>query len=345
MFKFSFNQFAYPEKKLTIDEMLAKFIDEGIKEKEEAQQQKFLDNLRQLHINIPFIEALVQMPKYAKYLKNLLTNKSKLEEACTVMMNERCSAVLLNKLPSKEKDPRSFTIPWQISDLHIDNALADLRASISLMPYSMYERLGLGEPKPTKIILELVDMSIQYPRGLVKNVLIKVDKFVLPVDFVILDMPEDSTIPITLGRPFQATAHAMIDDDECYSIDDLDETINEETQLLLENEQVASFLLNNLEKTISQEDQESYNSIVLEKRKGVIAWKMHLNPKVQEVVKNEIVKLLDSGLIYPISDSSWVSPIYVVPKKGGMTVVLNDNNELIPSRVVTGWEFALTIVN
>ncbi|GJV85711.1 hypothetical protein Tco_1525609 [Tanacetum coccineum] len=78
------------------------------KEKEEAQQRKFLENLKQLHINIPFIEALVQMPKYAKYLKNLLMNKSRLEEACTITMNERCSAILLNKLPSKEKDPGSF---------------------------------------------------------------------------------------------------------------------------------------------------------------------------------------------------------------------------------------------
>ncbi|GJT60684.1 reverse transcriptase domain-containing protein [Tanacetum coccineum] len=168
------------------------------KEKEEAQQRKFLENLKQLHINIPFIEALVQMPKYAKYLKNLLTNKSGLEEACTVTMNERCSVILLNKLLSKEKDLGSFTIPFQVSNLHIDNALADLRASISLIPDTMYEKLGLGEPKPTRMSLELADRSIKYPRGVVENVLIKVDKFVLPVYFVILDMPEDSRILIIL---------------------------------------------------------------------------------------------------------------------------------------------------
>ncbi|GKG03240.1 reverse transcriptase domain-containing protein, partial [Tanacetum coccineum] len=83
------------------------------------------------------------MPKYAKFLKGLLTNKARLEEACTITMNERCSAVLLNKLPSKEKDPGSFTIPYDIGQLHIDNALVDLGASISLMPYTMYEKLGL----------------------------------------------------------------------------------------------------------------------------------------------------------------------------------------------------------
>ncbi|GKD55465.1 hypothetical protein Tco_1288852, partial [Tanacetum coccineum] len=88
------------------------------KEKEEALQRNFLENLKQLDINIPFIEALLQIPKYAKYLKSLLTNKSRLEEACTETMNERCSAVLLNELPSKEKDPRNFTIPCQVLEKH-----------------------------------------------------------------------------------------------------------------------------------------------------------------------------------------------------------------------------------
>ncbi|GJU57781.1 DNA-directed DNA polymerase [Tanacetum coccineum] len=225
------------------------------KEKEEAQQKKVLENLKQLHINLPFIEALAQMPRYAKFLKGLLTNKARLEEACTITMNERCSAILLNKIRSKEKDLRSFTIPCDIGQLHINNALADLGASISLMPYTMYEKLGLGEPKATKMSLEVADRSIQYPRGIIENVLIKVNKFILPIDFVILDMPEDSRVPIILGRPFLATARAMIDVfnkkitlsvgddevifdvdqsikrpptkyDECYGIDDLDDSIN-----------------------------------------------------------------------------------------------------------------------
>ncbi|GKF15239.1 reverse transcriptase domain-containing protein [Tanacetum coccineum] len=79
------------------------------------------------------------------------------------------------------------------------------------MPYKMYKKLGLGEPKATRISLELADRSIQHPRGIIKDALIKVDKFVLPIDFVILDMPEDSRVPIILGRPFWATARAMID--------------------------------------------------------------------------------------------------------------------------------------
>ncbi|GJR48819.1 DNA-directed DNA polymerase [Tanacetum coccineum] len=229
--------------------------------------------------------ALAQMPKYAKFLKSLLTNKARLKEACKVTMNERCSAVLLNMLLSKEKDPRSFTMPCDIGQLHIDNALADLGASISLMPYTMYEKLGLGEPTTTRMSLELADRSIQYPRGIIENVIIKVDKFILPIDFVILDMPKDSRVPIILERPFLATSRAMIDvfnkkitlrvgvdevifdvdqyikrpttkDDECYGIDDLNDTINEEAQELLVNEEPDSFLLRGLEKSIDQPDLE-----------------------------------------------------------------------------------------
>ncbi|GJT64384.1 DNA-directed DNA polymerase [Tanacetum coccineum] len=220
-----------------------------------------------------------QLRKEKDEAQQLLTNKARLEEACKITMNERCSAVLLNKLPSKEKDPGSFTIPCDIGQLHIGNALADLRASISLMPYTMYEKLGLGEPKATRMSLELADRSIQYPRGINENVLIKVDKFVLPIDFVILDMPEDSRVPIILGRPFLATARAMIDvfnkkitlrvgddevifdvnqsikrpttkDDECYGIDNLEDTINEKAQELLANKEPDSFLSRGLEKTI-----------------------------------------------------------------------------------------------
>ncbi|GJR78049.1 reverse transcriptase domain-containing protein [Tanacetum coccineum] len=202
-----------------------------------------------------------------------------LEEACTVTINERCSAVFLNKLLSNEKDPGSFTIPCDIGHLHINNALADLGATISLMPYTMYEKLGLGEPKPTRMGLDIADRSIKYLQGIVENVLIKINKFILPIDFVILDMREDSKIPIILGRPFLATAQAMIDvfnkkvtlrvgneevifnidqstkrppteDDECYGIDFLDTTIHSKTQELLEDDQLDSFLVNNLEESI-----------------------------------------------------------------------------------------------
>ncbi|GKB92033.1 DNA-directed DNA polymerase [Tanacetum coccineum] len=141
-------------------------------------------------------------------------------------MNKRCSAVLLNKLPSKEKDPGSFTIPCDIGHLHINNALADLGASISLMPYTMYEKLGLGEPKPTRMSLELADRSIQYPRGIAENI--------------------------------QSTRRPPTDDDECYGIDFLDTTIHSKTQELLEDDQLDSFLVNNLEESIDLSNSKNY---------------------------------------------------------------------------------------
>ena len=180
-------------------------------EKEDVSHHKFLSMLRQLHINIPFVEALSTMPKYAKFLKDMLTNKTKLEEFSHVVMNERCSSVIEPKIPQKVQDPGNFTVPCVIGGISIGNSLADLGASINLMPYTVFKKLGLGELQPTRMSLLLADRTVKYPRGLVENMLVRVDKFIFPVDFVILDMDEEDQVPIILGRPFLATAHAMID--------------------------------------------------------------------------------------------------------------------------------------
>ncbi|GKB65985.1 ribonuclease H-like domain-containing protein [Tanacetum coccineum] len=152
------------------------------KEKEKEQFQKFFKNLQRLSINIPFIEAL-----------------------------DKCLIVVLNEIPLKEKDPKSITIPCVIRQGGINKALADLGASIGLMPYSMFLRLNIGELKPMHMCIELADKSTQIPRGIAENVIVKIDRFIFLVDFVVLDMKEDNKIPIILGRPFLATAHAMID--------------------------------------------------------------------------------------------------------------------------------------
>ncbi|GJR53819.1 DNA-directed DNA polymerase, partial [Tanacetum coccineum] len=336
------------------------------KEKEEAQQKKYLENLKQLYINMPFIEALAQMPKYAKFLKGLLKNKAKLEEACTITMNERCSAVLLNKLPSKEKDPGSFTIPCDISQLYINNALADLGASNSLMPYTMYEKLGLGEPKATRMSLELTDRSIQYPREIIENVLIKVDKFVLLIDFVILDMLKDLRVPIILGRPFLATARAMIDvcnkkitlrvgddevifdvdqsikrppteDDECYRVDDLDDMINaEETTkpVEVEREHLYSASANEIdEKKPELKDLPHHleNAYLHGDKSFPIIISSELSEKENFFTFTSIGETKRNDCLENVGHQE-NHPIHVMLKKGGMTIVLNDNNELIPSR-------------
>ncbi|XP_076882948.1 uncharacterized protein LOC143531563 [Bidens hawaiensis] len=108
-------------------------------------------------------------------------------------------------------DPSGFTIPCMIGSLSVSNALADLGARINLMPYSVFAKLDLGEPKSTGMSIQLVDRSVKYPRGIVENMLVKIDKFVFPVGFVILDMDVYKNVPLILGRPFLATARALID--------------------------------------------------------------------------------------------------------------------------------------
>ncbi|KAI3819513.1 hypothetical protein L1987_13353 [Smallanthus sonchifolius] len=131
------------------------------KQKMEEQYGKFLGLCKQLHINLPFVEALAQMPKYARFLKDILTNKRKLEELSQVTLNEECSAVIQNKLPEKRRDPRSFTIPCLIGSLSVSNALADLGASINLMSYAVFAKLELGEPTPTRMSIQLADRSVK----------------------------------------------------------------------------------------------------------------------------------------------------------------------------------------
>lgn len=425
---------------------------------------------KKLHINIPFADALAQMPSYAKFMKDILSNKRKLEDHETVMLTEECSAILQNKLPPKSKDPGSFTISCAIGDLSFGKALCDLGASINLMPLSIFQKLGIGEPKATTVSLQLADRSIKYPRGVVEDVLVKVDKFIFPADFIILDMEEDNDIPILLGRPFLATGRALIDvqegklilrvqdeqvtfnilksikyssePDDCFRVDLIDHIVAESlygrSEDSLERCLVRSSYTNDgdlnvegmedyleatpfhshnwkppvedLEKTTSTPPpshrkaptlelktlpphlryaylgesstlpviiSDSLTKLEVEKllrvlrgHKQAIGWTiadirgispsfcMHkilmendfkpsvehqrrLNPNMKEVVRAEVVKLLDAGIIYPISDSPWVSPVQVVPKKGGITVVENENNELIPTRPVTGWRVCI----
>src|SRR5262249_53584443 len=160
---------------------------------------------------IPFVDALLQMPNYIKYLKDTLSNKKKLEDLTTVTLSEECSAILQHKLPRKLKDLGSFTIPCIMGNLTIDHALADLGAGINLMPYSMFKRLRLKEPKLTRMSIQLADRSIRHPRDIIENVLVKVAKFIFPTDFVIIDMDENFEVPLILGRPFLATGRALID--------------------------------------------------------------------------------------------------------------------------------------
>ncbi|XP_057994354.1 uncharacterized protein LOC131174615 [Hevea brasiliensis] len=180
------------------------------KAKLDKQFRKFLEVLKKLYFNIPFTDVISQMPSYAMFLKEILSNKRSLEDYETVALTEECSAILQNKLPPKLKDPGSFSIPCHIGEISIERALCDLGASVSLMPLSICEKLKVEDLKPITISLQLADRSIKYPIGILENVPLKVEKFFIPIDFIVLEM-EDVRMPIILGRPFLATVGANID--------------------------------------------------------------------------------------------------------------------------------------
>ncbi|XP_061353429.1 uncharacterized protein LOC133298186 [Gastrolobium bilobum] len=179
------------------------------KQQEDKHFVKFLDILKQLHINIPLVDALEQMPRYVKFMKDVLSKKRGITEYETVKMTQE-SCQYLGRLPPKLQDPGSFTIPCIIGDTYQGKALCDLGASINLMPLSVFKQLSTGPVKPTTVTLQMADRSIVKPERKIKDLLVKVDKFILPVDFIILDYEADVDVPIILGRPFLATGGAVI---------------------------------------------------------------------------------------------------------------------------------------
>ena len=182
--------------------------------KKATQQAGILEVLRQVKVNIPLLDLIKQVPAYAKFLKDLCTIKKGLGIEKKAFLTEQVSAIIQSKYLVKYKDPGSPTISVNIGGNCIDKALLDLGASVNLMPYSVYKQLGLGELKPTNITLSLADRSVKIPKGIVEDVLVKIDKFYYPVDFVVLDTEPSSNepnhVPIILGRPFLATANAII---------------------------------------------------------------------------------------------------------------------------------------
>ncbi|GJU26182.1 reverse transcriptase domain-containing protein [Tanacetum coccineum] len=179
-------------------------------EKDEVQIHKFWHMFKQLHINISLADALILIPKYQKMLKSLLSNKEKLIELANTPLNENCSAVILKKLPEKLGDPGKFLISCGFSELKC-KALADLGASINLMPLSVWKKLGLPELISTQMTLELANREICTPVGIARDVFVPVGKFTFPADFVIVDYESDPRVPLILGRPFLRTARALID--------------------------------------------------------------------------------------------------------------------------------------
>nr|GEU36496.1 reverse transcriptase domain-containing protein [Tanacetum cinerariifolium] len=155
-------------------------------------------------------EYTIKVPPPPKIHKALLSNKEKLQELANTPLNENCSTVILKKLPEKLKDPGKFLIPYGFSELKY-KALADLGASINLMPLSIWKKLGLPELISTRMTLELANRAICTPAGIARDVFVSFGKFTFPADFVIVDHESDPRVPLILGRPFLWTARALID--------------------------------------------------------------------------------------------------------------------------------------
>ncbi|GJV07203.1 reverse transcriptase domain-containing protein [Tanacetum coccineum] len=419
-------------------------------EKASYQKENIFQMFQDLRFDISFADALFLMPRFAPTIRDLLMNKVKLLELAKILLNENCSAMLLKKLPEKLGDPGKFLIPCEFPGMEICYALANLGASINLMPLSIWKKLSLPELSPTRMTLELADRSITYPKGLAEDVYVKVGKFHFPADFVVVDFEADPRVPLILGRSFLKTGRTLIDvyegeitlrvdneavtfnldqtmkysstnDESVNRIDIIDEiyekyvpellgfpsddfssgnptstsepftsefTLEEidaylyDKSISLESDHddcdpeediyVLEQLLNDdpfqlppmdlkqsevteakssieeppelelkdlpshLEYAYLEENEKLPVIIAKDDCKPSVQSQRRVNPKIHEVIKKEVIKLLDAGMIYPISDSPWVSPIHCVPKKGGMTVIANEENELIPTRLVTG---------
>nr|GEV93962.1 reverse transcriptase domain-containing protein [Tanacetum cinerariifolium] len=245
----------------------------------EAQYGKFLDMIRAVRINVPFVDVLAEMPNYSKFIKELVNKKHKIKQILVAFLSDESSAILQNKVSPKLEDPKSFLIPCNFNKAFSCNALADLGASINLISYSLYAKLSLETLKPTKMSIRLADRSFQYPIGIAQNMLVEVGKFTFPAKFVILEMEEDSKVTLILGRPFFHIADAVIrvkqkqlnlgvgtkrmifhidyamkysylNDDTCFSIDVIDEILEEDFDALLDE---GSEILHSIEGTILKE--------------------------------------------------------------------------------------------
>nr|GEV03646.1 hypothetical protein [Tanacetum cinerariifolium] len=199
-----------------------------------------MESLKKIKINRPLLKEIKKTENYAKYMKDLVKKPRTVEDE-EIRMNRRCSALLQNHLPLKEQDLGSFVIPYSIGKLDFNNALADLGPSISVMPLSMYKHLGIGKLEPINMVIEMADNTKCTPTRIVENLLIKIEKFIFLVDFVILDMVKDLRMPIILGRPLLSTAHAKVDifrNDTCPEDDDFKKI---DYDLLLYNSESCEF--------------------------------------------------------------------------------------------------------
>nr|GEW64945.1 hypothetical protein [Tanacetum cinerariifolium] len=308
-------------------------------------------------------------------------------------LNEHFSAVLLKKLPEKLGDPGKFLIPCDFLRMAECLALADLDASINLMPWSVWKRLSLPDLTPTCMTLELADRSISHLVGVAEDVYVKTGRALIDVfegeltlcvgkEAITFNLDQTSRYSANysdlmtklidvIGMACEEYSLEVLAKSDKSSIDEPPEVELKDLPphleyAFLEGDDKLPLII---AKDLSMEDKTALIT-VLKSHKRAIAWKLsnikginpefcthkilmeedfelpvqhqrRVNPKIHDVIKQEVIKLLDAGLIYPISDSPWVSPVHCVLKKGGLIIVENEDNELILTRLVTGWRVCI----
>nr|GEX24189.1 reverse transcriptase domain-containing protein [Tanacetum cinerariifolium] len=372
-----------------------------------------------MSFKISFTDALILMPKFASTLKALIGNKEKLSEMARTTMNECCSAVILNKLPTKLVDPEKFLIRCDFSGMDECLALADLGASINLMPLSVWEGLSLPELTLTsceEYSQEVLGFSnvtasgtptpqndpIVFATSLTLTLFGDSDFLLFAEADAFLGLEDDPDSPKI--NPFYYNSEGDILLLEAILNSKPSPPLpNQEQHLLSFKEELKAYEAQTVKLSVDEPPEvelkdlphhleyaflEGENKLpviiakelgseekaalikVLKSHKRAITWKLsdiqginlefcthktlreedykpamkhqrRVNPKIYDVIKKEVEKLLDARLIYLISDSPWVSPVHCVPKKGGFTVVENEENELIPTRLVTGWRVCI----
>nr|XP_027088748.1 uncharacterized protein LOC113710103 [Coffea arabica] len=187
------------------------------KPKKLDKEKEILEVFRKVEINIPLLDAIRQVPKYAKFLKDLCVNKRKLQGDEKIVVGENVLSLFQKKFPPKCGDLGMFTIPCKIGNTRLRNAMLDLGVSINVMPKTVYASLNLGPLKQTEIIIQLADRSNTYPDGLMEDVLVQVNELVFSTGFYVLDMDDENSMnpsPIILGRSFLSTIWTKIDVNE-----------------------------------------------------------------------------------------------------------------------------------
>nr|GEY28665.1 reverse transcriptase domain-containing protein [Tanacetum cinerariifolium] len=305
------------------------------------QIEKFYEIFKDMSFEISFTDALILMPKFASTLKALIGNKEKFSEMARTPMNEHCSVVILNKLPRKLGDPGKFLIPCEFPEMDECLALADLGASINLMPLFVWEGLSLLELTSTCMTLELADRSVSKPIGIAKDVSVKVGVLHIPADFVVVDFEPDPRVLLILERCFLKIGRALIDvhkgeltlrlsllelTSTCMTLELADRSVSKPIELKVCE---AKTVKSSVDKPLEVELKDLPPHLEYAFLEGDNKLPVIIAKELGDEEKSALIKVLKShkrAIAWKLSDI-----------QGGFTVVENEENELIPTCLVTEW--------